>query len=59
MNQYIEEMAIAAKLVEHEHFMGVCEGGFPLLAFADECAFCGADHTEACRRAPTVSPKDQ
>lgn len=46
----IDEMKIAAKLVEHERFMGTCAGGFPLIAFEERCRFCGASSYERCKR---------
>lgn len=49
----IEEMKMAADLTAHEHFMGVCEGGFPLIAFDYECRFCGAIFDEKCKRCLT------
>jgi hypothetical protein len=47
---HIEEMRLAAELVQNENFMGHCEGGLPLIAFEDACRFCGAAHNEKCRR---------
>jgi hypothetical protein len=47
---YVDEMKLAAELVQHEHFMGRCEGGFPLLAFVEHCSFCGATYAEKCKR---------
>lgn len=46
----VEEMKVAAELASHEHFMGHCEGGFPLIAFEYECRFCGAAFDERCKR---------
>jgi hypothetical protein len=55
MSDPVSEMKLAALLVEHEHFMGLCEGGFPLVAFEERCRFCGADHAQKCKRV-TQSP---
>ncbi len=41
MTEAIEEMKLAARMIEHEDFMGVCAGGMPLIAGKD-CHFCGA-----------------
>jgi hypothetical protein len=46
----IDEMKVAADLVAHEHFMGMCEGGFPLIAFEERCRFCGATDADRCKR---------
>lgn len=46
----VEEMKVAAELTAHKHFMGLCEGGFPLIAFEYECRFCGAEFDERCKR---------
>lgn len=46
----VEEMKVAADLTSHEHFMGNCEGGFPLIGFEDQCRFCGATHASKCKR---------
>lgn len=46
----VAEMALAAKLTEHEHFMGNCAGGFPLLSIQPQCRFCGADYRDKCKR---------
>jgi hypothetical protein len=49
--QPIEEMKLAAKIVENEHYMGDCAGGFPLIAWEKQCRFCGATFEETCKRA--------
>jgi hypothetical protein len=46
----VDEMKIAADLTSHEHFMGTCAGGFPQIAFEDQCRFCGATGNDECKR---------
>jgi hypothetical protein len=53
----VEEMKAAAELVAHEDFMGVCEGGFPLLAFEERCRFCDATYDDKCKRAAKRSTR--
>lgn len=56
MSDAVAEMKLAAEIASHENFMGVCEGGFPLLAFVEHCKFCGASATEKCRRRDSATP---
>lgn len=52
MTSAVDEMKLAAELVQRENFMGRCSGGMPLLSGVEECVFCGATYAEPCRRAP-------
>jgi hypothetical protein len=45
MSDPVDEIKVAAKLVEHEHFMGLCAGGFPLVALKINAASAVLDGT--------------
>lgn len=46
--KHIEDMKRAAEIIEHEPFIGICAGGFPIRA--DRCEFCGATWEDRCGR---------
>ncbi len=58
MADAVDEIKVAAELAGHEHFMGNCSGGMPLIAYEDQCRFCGAAWNEKCRRS-TISTRDK